>query len=87
MGQGPRRPPAGLIYVIAGNVTQFRYWCQFIAEVSPRSPAVRYVSEPYRLMGLRIRASAGDRVAFYGTYYERKDWYEIAQQLALVWED
>lgn len=88
------------IYVIAGSADQWDYWVRFIYLPAVHPQKVRgpfgdleidgvrvfWVAHVHRLQGRRIEEAKGDRVVLYGTYEKRKDWPEIAHELAIRWE-
>jgi hypothetical protein len=63
------------IFVIANGFHQFVNWCRE-NKVSERSPLVSYIAEGewYKMQGI-----VNPSVVYYGTFYERKDIYDIKQ--------
>ena len=69
----------GPILVIAGNYSQFVFWCRE-HEINPRDThKARYVRDWNDLRGRR-----GCRYVFYGTTYERRDIPEIYNTLRVI---
>ena len=66
-------------FVIANGFSQFRSWCRE-NKVSPDSPLVCYIAdgEADKLRGIR-----NPTVVYYGTYYERKDFFDIKEFVQL----
>jgi hypothetical protein len=64
--------------VLARNFREFHFWCQE-NEVSPRDPSVIYASEMSRILGL-----GNIRVVTYGTWFHRRDAYEMLIYLRTV---
>lgn len=58
-------------YVIAGNYREFRYYSKMKNEI--------YVGDKMGLFGLH-----GPNVKLVGTFYRRKDWLELKEQLQLI---
>jgi hypothetical protein len=66
------------ILVVAGDYRQFVYWCRQ-NEINPRGREAVYVSELRQLMGRR-----GNPYVTVGTYYARRDWGRIHEELRVI---
>lgn len=66
-----------MIYVVAGTYAQFVEWRKQNATILRED--VRYVGGVESIVG----AARGFRVALVGSYYARKDWSVIGEQLSL----
>jgi len=64
--------------VIAGWYGQFKDWCRE-NDVPPSHPGVYYISDVRSLYGI-----SNVDIKLYGTYYERKDWPEIQEELERI---
>jgi hypothetical protein len=61
--------------VLAGNFREFKFWCME-NNVNPRDRNVIYASEPHRIRGL-----GPIRYVLYGTWYSRRDAWEMLDYL------
>jgi hypothetical protein len=68
------------LVVLAGNYREFIHWC-YENERNPRDRNLIYASEMYRLRGL-----GPVRYITYGTWYMRRDAYEMADYLKYLEE-
>lgn len=64
------------ILVLAGSRAQFEAWC-IDNDRSPRDPNVRYVRSTRDVQGW-----SGFQWTTYGTWYERRDGYDLERELA-----
>ena len=61
--------------ILAGNYRQFLDWCKEEG-VDPRTRSIRYIHDVHSILGMRDY-----EVIRYGTYYERKDFNDIEDEI------